>query len=264
MSFNRSLFYDFKITGSFKAGMHNNNYSQAYGRGPIIIPTMVSERRIKCKLHDVLFIPDVAYNLDSVRAIDSTGHSVVFDGNKCQIEKRDKTMAENSLTNGLFTYFANPGICSDAGNMALVTDMKVWHQQLAHVHYDGIRSTIQNEDVQGTNLDKEMAAPNCIECIYRKCTRAPVPQTPNSQFSTTLELVHTAVCGTVPTRSVGGSGYCVVFIDDYSRYSWMFAIKGKVIFLIPRKPGLLRSKTSSINNLKFFNLTTEERMCPRR
>ena len=36
-------------------------------------------------------------------------------------------------------------------------------------------------------------------------------------FSEKLQLVHNDVCGPVPTECLGGHGYFVTFIDDYTR-----------------------------------------------
>ena len=42
-----------------------------------------------------------------------------------------------------------------------------------------------------------------------------------------LELVHSDVCGPMPTRSLGGSQYFVTFIDDATRKVWVYTIKFK-------------------------------------
>ena len=40
-----------------------------------------------------------------------------------------------------------------------------------------------------------------------------------------FELIHSDVWGPSPVANIGGSRYFVVFIDDYSRYSWIFPMK---------------------------------------
>jgi hypothetical protein len=37
-----------------------------------------------------------------------------------------------------------------------------------------------------------------------------------------FDLIHSDVWGHSPINSIGGSRYFVVFVDDYSRYSWVF------------------------------------------
>ena len=40
-----------------------------------------------------------------------------------------------------------------------------------------------------------------------------------------FELIHFDIWGPSPVTSIGRSQYFVIFIDDYSRYSWIFPMK---------------------------------------
>ena len=40
-----------------------------------------------------------------------------------------------------------------------------------------------------------------------------------------FDLIHSNVYGPSSVSSIGGSQYFVVFVDDYSLYSWIFLIK---------------------------------------
>ena len=42
-----------------------------------------------------------------------------------------------------------------------------------------------------------------------------------------LELIHSDVFGPVPIPSLGGSLYYVIFIDDFSRNTWLYFLKKK-------------------------------------
>ena len=42
-----------------------------------------------------------------------------------------------------------------------------------------------------------------------------------------LELIHTDICGPFPTASWSGQQYFISFIDDYSRYAYLFLIHEK-------------------------------------
>ena len=40
-----------------------------------------------------------------------------------------------------------------------------------------------------------------------------------------FDLIHSDVWGPFSVSSIGGSQYFVIFVDDYSRYSWIFHMK---------------------------------------
>lgn len=42
-----------------------------------------------------------------------------------------------------------------------------------------------------------------------------------------LQLIHSDVFGPVKQPSIGGAQYMVTFLDDYSRYTWVYFMKEK-------------------------------------
>ena len=47
------------------------------------------------------------------------------------------------------------------------------------------------------------------------------------RVDSTLDLVQSDVFGPMPTTSMNGSRYFLTFIDDYSRYCWIYFLKHK-------------------------------------
>ena len=52
---------------------------------------------------------------------------------------------------------------------------------------------------------------------------------PNSQFtaSAPFELVHSDLWGLAPVNFVNGFRYYILFVDHYSRFSWLYLLKSK-------------------------------------
>ena len=42
-----------------------------------------------------------------------------------------------------------------------------------------------------------------------------------------LDLIHSNVARHMPTNSINGCMYCLTFIEDYSRYYWIYFMKQK-------------------------------------
>jgi hypothetical protein len=53
---------------------------------------------------------------------------------------------------------------------------------------------------------------------------------PHKNIMTTdmsLELLHIDLFGPITYISIGGSKYCFVIVDDYSRFTWVFFLQEK-------------------------------------
>ena len=48
-----------------------------------------------------------------------------------------------------------------------------------------------------------------------------------NQATCILGLIHSDICGPIPITSMNGSRYLLTFIDDFSRYTWVFFLKKK-------------------------------------
>ena len=63
-------------------------------------------------------------------------------------------------------------------------------------------------------------------CLERKMTKRPFP-TKGNRTNALLELVHTDVCGPINIRETGGYEYFITFIDDHSRYEYVYLMQHK-------------------------------------
>jgi hypothetical protein len=64
----------------------------------------------------------------------------------------------------------------------------------------------------------------CKVCVEAKLPRHPFKSV--DRDSDKLELIHSDICDAGKT-SRGGSKYFITFIDDYSRYCYIYLLKGK-------------------------------------
>ena len=65
----------------------------------------------------------------------------------------------------------------------------------------------------------------CIECIKGKQTKT--KKLGAYRTSDVLELIHTNIWGPFPMATWNGQQYFITFIDDYSRYGYIFLIHEK-------------------------------------
>ena len=67
----------------------------------------------------------------------------------------------------------------------------------------------------------------CKGCVVGKHPEHKFNRGKASRASCILGLIHSDISGPMPITSMNGSRYVLTFIDDFSRYTWVFFIKKK-------------------------------------
>ena len=65
----------------------------------------------------------------------------------------------------------------------------------------------------------------CIECIKEKQIKK--RNLGANRCTNVLELIHTDICGSFPIASWNGQQYFITFIDNFSRYGYLYLIHDK-------------------------------------
>ena len=74
-----------------------------------------------------------------------------------------------------------------------------------------------------TQIDHEGVSKGCAQW---KNTKNPFPSS-NNKAKGILDIVHSDVCTPMLATFLSGYVYYVSFIDDYSRNTWIYFLKGK-------------------------------------
>jgi hypothetical protein len=99
----------------------------------------------------------------------------------------------------------------------LVESISLWHNILGHVNTRRMH-----------NMTVLILIPKSINdmfdksriCMQTKITRKPFPQ--NERFFIFLQLVHNDVCNMHNNPRIGNKTYFVTFIDDFSKYCYVY------------------------------------------
>jgi transposase InsO family protein len=103
----------------------------------------------------------------------------------------------------------------------------LWHRRLAHVGMKNLHKLLKGEHILGlTNVhfEKDMT---CSACQAGKQVGVHHPHKNIMTTERPLELLHMDLFGPVAYISIGGSKYCLVIGDDYSRFTWVFFLQEK-------------------------------------
>ncbi|EOY08987.1 Uncharacterized protein TCM_024324 [Theobroma cacao] len=67
----------------------------------------------------------------------------------------------------------------------------------------------------------------CSVCQLGKISRKPFPLSSSNRTKSKLELIHSDIGGPLSEESLNGSKFYLLFIDDMTRWSWIFFMKFK-------------------------------------
>ena len=65
----------------------------------------------------------------------------------------------------------------------------------------------------------------CKGCIVGKYAEHKYDKGKERRVVQVLDLIHSYLIGPLPTSSYGNSSYVLTFIDDFSRYCWVYFLK---------------------------------------
>ena len=107
-----------------------------------------------------------------------------------------------------------------AATVSYIPSLALWHAQLGHA------SSSRVQHLASRGLLGSMSTENfdCVSCQLGKQSTLPI-NTSESVSIDIFDLIYSDVWGPSSVSSIGGSRYFVIFVDDYSRYSWIFHMK---------------------------------------
>jgi hypothetical protein len=176
-------------------------------------------------LSNVLYVPGLEKNLVSISCLEDKGNRISFmDGKVLSWHKNSNieySRVIGSREGNLYRLL-------ERNEEALVHDEvnpnELWHRRYTHINCQALPFLIKM--VEGI-----LELKSTHEGIYKVCAlgkniKRPFPSN-NNKSKEILDLIHSDVCAPMLVRSLGGSLYYIIFIDDYSRMAWLYLLKSK-------------------------------------
>ena len=174
----------------------------------------------KSRAKNTLLVEKLKHNILSVTQTFDQGHIVIFDSQKCEIRKKDsgKLVVVVPRTSS-DVYILDTGKKENCC-MGQIDESWLWHRRMGHISFDNLVKISKKEDVR--NMPKIIKPSNlvCRNSQYGKKTKVRFKIKDHST-SKPLELSHIDLCGTTRTKSLQGEYYFILFIDDYTRTTWI-------------------------------------------
>lgn len=235
-------------------------------------------------LSGALYVPGATASLISVSCLASLGMQVLFLSNRIEVRSDSKLVFRTSLHGICASAFATGPKRELACHMHAPevhmlsapahVSMYVLHRRLGHPSSAVMHHLISSKCADGIkmNLNSQLSAP-CLACLQAK-QPAVAHRVSESVTHRPLELVHVDLMGPLP-KSMGGSQYIFVALDDFSRFSHVECLGSKgdagpallaVIALweraITRKVISVRSDQGKFFAITLWMLCSAERALP--
>jgi hypothetical protein len=210
----------------------NGSIGRAEAVGDVILSGVPGIYGTNLTLRNVLYVPDAADNLLSIKRVTDAGWRVSIDLEKCVISTDVKRITAKSYSNGLYMLsgWARKTATADAKVAASKETAELWHRRFAHLGYDNLARLQGSGMVSGISVSADQfrqasAAELCEPCIAAKQQKQPSKPT-HTVTEQPLQLLHMDVLGPLP-ESLGGSKYLATFLDDYSKLSVVKPVRYK-------------------------------------
>ncbi|CAN0856784.1 Retrovirus-related Pol polyprotein from transposon TNT 1-94 [Linum grandiflorum] len=220
MTHDEKLFSEINRNFKTSVKMGNGAVEEAKGIGTVTLQTTGGTMTIR----DVLLVPDLKFNLLSVGQLIEHGFSLTFDKKLCEIYfPEGEQMLQVPMKNKSFSLGTANG---HVGLQAQVDESKLWHRRFGHYNMESLNY------LQKKNLIKDLPTLQkfqevCEPCQLGKQHRDSFPSQSSWRAKKKLELIHTDVCGPMQDPSLNNNKYFILFIDDFTRMTWVYFMRHK-------------------------------------
>jgi hypothetical protein len=115
-------------------------------------------------------------------------------------------------------------VCNKVVNIANISaESDLWHSRLCHVNFGCLMRLINLNLIPKSNMVKSS---KCHVCMQSKQPRKPHKAAEVRNLAP-LELVHSYLCKMNDDLTKGGKRYFLTFIDDCTRFCYVYLLKTK-------------------------------------
>jgi len=179
-------------------------------------------------LSEVMFVPKLASNLISVGQLVENNCHVHFTPHGCVVQDQEtgKIVGKAHKSGRLFCVKGEQNLSDSVGSV-LSASLKedpwiLWHRKLGHLNSNSLSVMFD----KGLLSNKKISPSVCVTCLLGKSKILPFPVS-NNKTKRPFELVHSDVWGPSPILSSSGFKYFVLFIDDFTKFTWVYLMRNK-------------------------------------
>ena len=198
-------------------------------------------------LENTAFVPSMRRCLVLLSKLDESGYHFHFGNKKVEVSLNSSIVGECLFRDSLYQLDLNSDtiafhVDNARTKRALMKEnsYSLWHKRLGHISQGRICKLIKSQNFPQLVYDN---IESCVDCIKDKLTKTRKQQGATCS-SDLLELIHTNISGPY-SHSLCGKTFFVTFIDDFSRYGYVY---------------LISYKSEALERFKIFNIEVENQL----
>ncbi|KAD4982137.1 hypothetical protein E3N88_18808 [Mikania micrantha] len=234
MTGHRSILNDFIPNNGGYVSFGNN------AKGWIVGSGYVSRGNLKFK--DVSLVENLKFNLLSVSQLADKNFNSFFTKDSCkilspEINSKIKVLIDQHT---LLTarrrgnvYVVDMTTDSQTSSptcliaKASSSETTLWHRRLSHLNHQTLHKLSTLSLVRGLPSKEFHFEGQCESCLKGKQHKTSYNSIEESKTTNCLNLLHMDLFGPVKVASLARKRYCLVVVDDYSRFCWTFFLFSK-------------------------------------
>ncbi|GJZ93754.1 putative ribonuclease H-like domain-containing protein [Tanacetum coccineum] len=236
-----------EIDGGYVAFGGNPKGEKIIGKGTIKTGNLDFE--------NVYFVRELKFNLFSVLQMCDKKNSVLFNDTECIVLSPNFKLIDESQVllrvprkNNMYSVdlknIVPKGGLTYLFEKATSDESKLWNRRLGHLNFKTMNKLVKGNLVRGLPSKLFENDETCVACQKEKQHRASCKSKTEKSISLPLHLLHMDLFGPIFVKSLMKKMYCLVVIDDYSRFTWVFFLASK-----DKTSGILKSFITRIENL---------------
>lgn len=185
-------------------------------------------------MNNVLYVPNLRFNLFSIKRVEEKGMKVVFENREVKIFNRNKLVARGTRVGKLYEIqlevLLKSSLNALSSNAGAFNQAELWHARLGHPCNQNLKKLIQHQMLHGLDLTladvKSSFNETCEGCISGKLNQLPFPSK-KKMATRPLQIIHSDVCGPITPASFDKKRYFVTFTDEYTHFVQVFTMQNK-------------------------------------
>ncbi|KAJ9552315.1 hypothetical protein OSB04_016360 [Centaurea solstitialis] len=234
-----------------KANENLEKYSKSSKALDELLKSQISKD--KMSFEDVFYVEQLRYNLLSVSQVCDKKFGVFFTDSECLILAPGFKIDENLVL--LRTPRKDNVYCLDLERIpshqslnclfskASHDESNLWHRRMCHMNFKNMKKLVKNNLVRGLPRKEFFCNDNCVACLKGKQHKSSHKSKEVNSISSSLQLIHMDLFGPTNVMSIGKKSYCLVIVDDFSRFTWVYFLKTK-----DETSGLIKSFVTRVEN----------------